>query len=309
MFFIFLTFCRTVVVEDCVFFSLSLGTGHGGAIKIDSDSVGLEIKKSVFYCCRASGNGGAIYSLCANISLNQVCAFSCMTTAINTESQFAYFFAYKLGILRISDTSITKCPNNTNVDNRYHTLYLVNGTHNVCGTNISDSQIRHVVLTFYRSIEASFSYSTVSKCSITTVTAIYVHYHEKSHLFSRLNILSNTQGDTNYGLLYYQTKSSQNKYNECVISRNTNNLFYISEGTIDMAGCYINHPSTKIMISIGSGNTLTDTNTHISTIQLAHFSSHVCSAEFSFVPPSAIPNSLSILWGSTIHLFTLLLSK
>jgi len=256
----------------------------------------------VFYCCLCTSNGGAMHVSCNDIRLNFVCGYSCMSTGTYTQNQFGYLLVKSSGRIEIDQISIVKCPNNTLVNNRYTTILLSNGTQSIKKSNVSNNQLYHIVITIANSRETVFQHSIVSKNYISAIGMIYAHYLEQKHYFSQLNILNNNQGGTNYGLLYYRTKTTLNRYQDCCISGNTNNLFYLSDGTVELLNCLVNHPLGKIAISIGAGNTVMDTNTIVPTIPLVIFSTHDCFSEFSFAS-TILPASIhSFLFSHSLSM-------
>ena len=219
------------------FISETKSEANGGAIYLLATSDHkLLIEETYILSCSAQSQGGGIFMRNGNGILSKVCGISC--TAINSRSFSSFdFTSNQQTINKIFLTTVSYC----------NTIESVNGLtlrhlygNPVCNSlNSSFNECYRCSALYIQSssncqIEISFSsftnnIATSSRCIESRVAS--------STTINSCNIISNSQVDTNFGLLYFD--SDAEFHNISILGNKGKPIFETKSGQIELIYCTI----------------------------------------------------------------------
>jgi hypothetical protein len=286
------TFSGTnIYVSNCLFKSIS-ATGGGGALFCNSATNFLVESSSFFSCKTSNGFGGAIYLICSQSVLCEVCGYDCYTNK-------GYHFAY----IQVSNTA-----SNKNHFNYSSTARCVSGSSslwylillfygNVCSPSVNLSLNKCAGrLIYFRptsdssSVTCSFSYSSFADNNAISHTCFYLYTAGAKYEIKSCNILRNTQGELG---LDGTIRTSGNLMIEgsCILENKATNIFYSTSSsyTIILSNCTFDSYSNN-------GNLLIQNEVERSFIlALNHISTENCHSKYdsagTLIPIIQTPSS------------------
>jgi hypothetical protein len=269
----------SVYVLSCLF-SKCRSSSSGGALYCSSVTH-LLIELTSFFSCKTDSQGGAIYfsNSGGQSVLHGVCGNDCCTTG-SAHYQFAYINVNNGASSKnyVNYSSITRCV--TDISNTYFTLYLNYGNIFCPSINMSMNKCYYYsgVYCYPYSdssyVTCSLSYSSFTNNNSPDRTCLLFDRSGAKHEMKYCNVLRNTQGTSNYGIIYAYGNSM---IQDCCILENTATyIFFVNNPSyyITLSNCTVDSTSYNRNLVIQS--TATKSFIH----GLRHMSTQNCHAQY-----------------------------
>jgi len=271
-------------ISNCFFRRMGTLDGNGGIICIVIDSLTLKVADTMFYKCKCSNAGGAIYFNSQSSEIVRVCASYCQAEGNN---HFIYIKASQNSKLEYISTTV--CSGAINSPGS-HTIQL-EGAPIIMNSMNSSNNIALEMPGFFINEVSLFN---ATFCSFSNNRAKYlscIFFRKCIGTISFTNIAQNT-GEIEMGAFIFMFDATSNVIFEySLFQNNVGLLFQIQSGTLSLFHCIIYHEGT---LSSGSMAFSDNNNTlsMIPTYQLQFYKSHYCYADNPL--PNRTPNESPI---------------
>jgi len=258
-------------IQDCSFNSLTVYSGHGGAIYHDTDYSNCVIEDCLFYQCKCTLHGGGVYMIPSKggAVVNRVCASDCYCGSDGSTSyygQFVYSLSMSTSKNIIQYTSVIFSSPIT-PSYRRSPIYLNNGQVIVRNVNSSNNWLRdYGGIHIQNANSLSINYTSLSNNYMVTSTVLFIQTCSSVNTFTFSNVINNTS--PTISIIY--TVTSNLDVNNVVFSQNANTLF---AGQMTVYNCYISHTAA---ITSGSAVTMMDIYTITNTFAIMNFGTAMC---------------------------------
>ena len=240
-----------IEITICFFFRSLTFSGTGGVIYVVHGALSMKISLSMFYQCRCTLDGGAVFFVSANSQLRMVCANRCYCG-----SSYKYHFAYLCSSFEntIEYLSVSFCTYNTRA---WSPIWLDSGIQKFDNTNSSMNKNDIFSGSFFISSSSFISTHCTFSNNNANSNGIWFFSHYGSIIFA--NIIHNNSPDFR-GVTHVDggTLMMQN----CIFGNNQGTLLRIWTGYLQVSNSYISH-SDKF-------STLTPVQTSSNTFLLSH---------------------------------------
>ena len=301
----FITITTNFQINDCFFKRITSFDGDGGIIFCFDSLINMSIFNSIFNNCSCNGNGGAIYFDCSTVfgscsELNKVCAYQCYTNNDNY-GQFGYIRSYNLNNNTNILVSISK---SNSIIAGYASFSIWYGFQNLISYNSSNNFNK-----WYSgiSINTPNSFNSNFCTFIDNFNSIYISVFLYG---GNNNLLLNSQMIRNNSPTYGDFTIWNNgiyKMDECLFFNNSNILFYVQSGSLNLNFCKIIHNS----ITTNGNIIFSNINNIISnTLNIIYFNPKNCNNYIYF--SNSMKNSIfkfSILFIKFLFYFFFLCRK
>jgi len=264
----------TIDISHC-FFSRSLSySGNGGVIYVNGDSYSMNINYSMFYNCVCSQYGGAIYFDSSNSSLRMICANSC------SASYYHFAGLSTSQVNQVEHLSVSNCSHTTSGDYPIRSLYgdqRVDNTNSSMNKADSGSSILISSPSSFTSSHCTFSNNKVSKC-----ICIYFYSSSGTISMSYANIIQNSS--PSLGVVYVDGEGTR-KMMYCIFQKNSNFLFYVNSGSLEVSHSFFNHTSSSFSSSYPVLVSLNNSYMKTQTYKIEFLGSQLCKS------PSQLPEN------------------
>jgi len=259
----------TLLVSDCGFSRVSDFNGDGGVIYADL-TCSLVVSLSFFLSCGCQGNGGAIYTNCADVTISKVCGGSCRSS---DQGIFGYF--QQSGTIQMEYLSVTKGTSG------YRTIYLRYGSQTFHRTNISHNSVNEISgLITSNPTYFSSQYCTIANNQVSDSKCLYLCSGQSGRSISGMNIIGNNS--PGFGVVTCDFSGSYSMTG-CIFNDNSNTLLCATAGSsLTVSQSSIAHTSTKKSGSVTTSSITLQTRT---PIPYTYFESLGCQAQFPLYPP------------------------
>jgi len=249
---------------DCSFSRFSHFQGYGGVIFINDGTFYMSIYKTIFFNC-LSDYGGAIFFSSSNSVMRMICAKMCSASY----EHFAYLKANLEN--HVEYLSVSSCSHVTSGD---WSIQIGMGNQTLDNSNSSMNNAERISsIGIISSSSFTSSHCTFSNNKALGSNCLFINSNKGIISFS--NIVHNDS--PLYGVIYV-CGESQFKMTYCIFNRNSETLFYLFSGTLEVSHCFITHNGT-----LSSLTTLSTSNNNSfgnrQTYQIQFFSSHYCVAD------------------------------
>ena len=228
-----------ISISGCAFYRHSDYIGQGGVI-YSNGNFNIRLYSCMFYGCRASQEGGAVFIICKNAEFDYFCGQKCHNSAdINTGAHFGCFEAINSTSIRYG--SVTSCSNSSI---GYNCMMINGGKQECSNSNITKNICYSSSGTRFNnpeSLKCEFSHFERNQASVSII--IYLSGGSSSRLLQNCNIFNNTQGTVHGGIVRVWSGSFQ--VSKSIISHNTKILFGTNSGTLLISECNIAHTDTS----------------------------------------------------------------
>jgi len=243
-------------------------SGNGGVIMLTGESE-LFLYNSVFYKCKASEYGGAIYFNAKESVLKLVCATECSIPG-SQYATFAYIAVQSTNRNQANYVSVAKCSQTSQYAN--YAFCLSRGIMSIHNTNSSKNNLYHISgLGVVSPSQLDTKYNTLSNNA--AVHSVCIQLSSTSGTLSYTNFISNSS-PTAYGVVFV-LNNGQYTLSKCVLHSNLNTLLYVMTGSLYLQDCILHHSSTYLLGAVYTNNR----NNSIGKIveeKYIHFGSHNC---------------------------------
>ena len=227
-------------IHDSLFSFLNGFSNNGGSISFSLNlNVNILIETCLFWDCFTSlANGGAIYisTTLGSLSLDRVCAYSCMITSGSTNhGQFIFLSQGTNMKSEINFSSAQKCA--PLIVESHSCIYLINGFQIINNLNLSHNKaasISGIRLSPTRYSTIFYSSLNNNSASQTRCIELNSNYHE----FFYLNIVENTQSLLNNGIIRTEV-STKSIFSNSIFVRNSLKYLFSNAGEMQIYECYI----------------------------------------------------------------------
>ena len=258
-------------ISHCFFLRTLTLSSYGGVIYVNGGFYSMNVNYSMFYNCSSSLNGGAICFDSINSNLRMICGNRCSCGA-SKNGNFALLIASQTN--QVEYISISFC--SYNMDGSYP-ICFESGNQRVDNTNSSMnngykySGIGIFTPSSFTSILCTFSNNKVS------YICIYFSSITDTITLSYANILHNNSPSGN-GVIYADGEGLK-KMIYCIFQNNSNFLFCIRQGSLEVSHSFIDHSSSSFYtsITVSTANNLSFTKGI--TYQMQFFSSYHCNTD------------------------------
>jgi len=285
---------KNISISHCFFSRSSSYPGNGGVIFVGDGSYSMNVNNSMFYNCLAN-DGGAIWFVSPNSYLRMICANRCSVSS--GYYHFAYLYASHVNQVEylsvsFSSFSQTGC----------YSIYMKSGDQRVDNTNSSmNSALQNPGICIYTPSLFTSSYCTFSNNKVSQYICIYFYSTSETISMSYANIVHNNSPSR--GVVYVD-KEGIRKMMYCIFKNNSDYLFCIWKGTLEVSHSFIDHSgsfSSSTPVSTEKNNSLTVTITY----HIQFFSSHYCHTDlllFDKTPVKTIDNSPVISFEESLRM-------
>ena len=260
------------IISDCVFSRLFTINGDGGVVFISPISLSINVSHTIFYNCSCSGSGGAIYFSSTNSYLRMICANRCSAN----NNHFAYLSASLKN--QVEYLSLTYCSYSAF---GYYSVHLNSGDQSVENANSSMNYANQISgICFYSPSSFTNTHCTFSNNKVSSSICLYFYSSSGTISMSYANIVHN---NSPYSGIVYATGEGSRKLIYCIFHNNSNTLFYIWSGSLEVSHSFIDHSSLLISagttVSTANNNSLTKTITY----RIQYFNSVYCNADLPII--------------------------
>jgi hypothetical protein len=276
-----------VYVSNCLFRSIWLSSGNGGALYCSSSITYFLVESSSFFSCKTtSGYGGAIYfeNSGGQSVLYEVCGYDCCSTHSNPYCQFAYLIVNNAAsyINYFNYSSISHCVNEASNSN--YILRLCYGKICCPSVNMSMNKCQYyssiTCNTFVDSslVSCSISFSTFTDNTANGYSCIILWTTGAKYEIKSCNILRNKQGTLGtYGTIY--TTGNLMIEGSCILENTANRNFHQGDSSyrITISNCTVDSTSNNGFL------TIPNTVTKSFILGLKHISTENCHSEYDSV--------------------------
>jgi len=273
-----------VNINNCFFIRLSHFAENGGVISISGGHYSVRVSRSIFSNCSSIQNGGAIfYNDDSNIYLSKVCAFKC--------SAFHGLFSFQQTNNQISLQwiSLSNCENRIN---GYGITKIIGGYQTIENSNCSMNIANYVSSVDIKSpSNHNCRFSTISNNH--AISGICITFSDGSGNHEHTNIFHNN--GPNYGVVYIE-EGARVVIQESIFDYNTNILFYIYSGFLNLMNSVISH-NDELMS--GSATNSNSTYSKAPSYFLTFFSTWNCLTDIPITPFITIQETTHISQNQT----------
>jgi len=279
-------------ISHCFFSRINSFSFDGGVLYVNGGTYTMIIRNSMFYNCICSQYGGAIYFASSNSSsLRMVCANRC-SCGLSNYGPFAYISASQTN--HVEYLSASFC---SHTFSGYRSFWIQSGNQRVDSTNSSMNYVFQVSSIYIQSPSSfSSSFCTFSNNQASSNICIYIYSTSGTLLISYSNIVHNNS-PTNYGVVSVYGSGGSKNMMFCIFQNNSNRLFYINSGSLEVSHSFIEHSS--------SFSSLTPVSTAINnsfmkreTYHIQFYNSLHCNTDF---PEQTLVQSLMRSFEETIR--------
>jgi len=257
-----------VKVSNCFFIRTSLFTGNGGVIYINGGNFCLDLSYSMFHLCSCSNEGGAIFFVSTNSSLRKVCSSRCSGSYYN----FARIQSSEENL--VDYLSVTLCHY---IQSGYVVFRLYSGYQIYDHSNSSLNKVYRVSgIGIGFSLSFIGSFCTFSNNNSSDWACFYSKNCKGTLTFT--NIVHNNS-PTGYGIVHIN--ENHFKMNYCLFSGNTNALFCVELGSLELSHTLISHSGVYSIMTpfVLENNNSISPVTYRQSYNLEFFQSHYCNAD------------------------------
>jgi len=261
-------------ISYCSFSRYSSYSGDGGVIHLYG-SYSMNANYTMFYNCVCSQSGGAIHLSSSNSFLRMICAYRCSCGA-EFLNHFAYLKASQMN--NVDYLSVAYCSHTTS---GYYPINLYTGNQSFSNTNSSMNNaiaISGINVNYPSSFTSS--HCTFSNNKVSENRCIHFYSTSGTISMSYANIVQNNS-PSQYGVVYAEGAGSK-KMLYCIFQNNTNYLFCVHSGSLEVSHSFMNHSSSSFSRSAAVSTENNNSFTNIMTYQIQFFNSHHCNTD---VPP------------------------
>ena len=267
---IILTKNNNILIKKC-FFQIESQNENGGSISIISSNIFLALTDNTFYLCKAPGCGAFLFnSINGQCCVLRNCINSCSVTS-NDFYNIGYFRTNNLSISTFFMNSLLKCAPFITYSS---SIGFLSGNFIINSINSSYHRSNFNVGIFLSTESSLILFSTISNNYVDYWTIIRTI--KGINNFTNVNIISNSQGKTDIGLIYNHGIYSE--YYLCVFMNSPiQSFFHIVEGSILINKCWMDR------YSFISTNALILTTYYPSnSLLLTHYFSFLCYAQIPY---------------------------
>ena len=258
-------------ISHCFFIRTFTLTGYGGVIFVNGGSYSMNVNYSMFYNCSSSLNGGAICFDSINSNLRMICGNRCSCGALKF-GNFALIVASQTN--KVEYLSISYCSHN--MDGCYPFCFE-SGNQRVDNTNSSmNNAYKYSGIGIFTPSSFTSALCTFSNNKVSYI-CIYFSSITDTITLSYANILYNNSPSGN-GVIYADGEGLK-KMMFCIFQNNSNFLFCIKQGSLEVSHSFIDHSSSSFSTSITVSTATNISLTNRITYQIQFFSSYHCNTD------------------------------
>jgi len=263
---------KSISITNCVFKRFLSYSSDGGVAYVSSGSYSMNISYSIFYNCACSGRGGAIYFVSNNSSLQMICANRCSASSYD---HFAFCSASNENQMKY--LSVSNCSHSTlGMDS----MELSNGHQCIDCTNSSmNNAIRCPGIYVYTQSSFASSHCTFSNNNSSDSRCIC--FSSISGMMLYANIVHNNSPSR--GVVDVIGGTPKIMY--CIFQYNSNYLFCVLSGSLEVIHSIIDHPSSSFSTSTAVSTSNNNSLTNRMTYQIQFFRSFYCNADIPLSTP------------------------
>ena len=262
-----------ILISHCFFSRSSVYSGEGGVIYVFGGlAYSMRMDYTMLYNCACSSNGGAIFFYSNSSYMGMICANSCSCGAQDS-GHFAYIVCINGN--EVEYLSVSNCWNNSY---GFGPICLNSGNIRVDNMNSSMNQACQIS-GISVSYPSAFSSSHCTFSNNKVMEAICLAFFSFSGILpiSYANIVNNNS-PLEYGVVTCKSTGSR-KMMFCIYQNNSNYLFFVYHGSLEVSHSFIDHSLSSFSSSIAVSTETNNSFSYILTYQIQYYQSHHCNAD------------------------------